>query len=171
MGGTATLIAVFYGVVVVISVGVVVAVAASTISRGPMDAVKAAHRERNWLFIVIALLVVLLFGTIFFIPYGKTAPRGTQVVDVTAYQFGWLVSQKTVKANVPVQFVLHSKDVSHDFGVYDSSGVYQFQVGIVPDYTQKVLHTFKKPGRYDVLCLEYCGLDHAKMQTSFEVVP
>ena len=171
MGGTAILIAVFYGVVVVIAVAVVVAVAASTISRGPMDEAKAAHRERNWLLIVIALLVVLLFGTIFFIPYGKTAPKNSQVVDVTAFQFGWLLSQKTVKANVPVEFVLHSKDVSHDFGVYDSSGKYLFQVGIVPDYTQKLVHTFSKPGRYDILCLEYCGLDHAKMQASFEVVP
>ena len=171
MGGTAILIAVFYGVVVVIAVGVVVAVAASTISRGPMDEAKAAHRERNWLLIVIALLVVLLFGTIFFIPYGKTAPKNSQVVDVTAFQFGWLLSQKTVKANVPVEFVLHSKDVSHDFGVYDSKGVYLFQVGIVPDYTQKLVHTFTKPGRYDILCLEYCGLDHDSMQTSFEVVP
>ena len=171
MGGTATLIAVFYGVVVLISIGVVVAVAASTISRGPMDEKKAAHRERNWLFIVIALLVVLLFGTIFFIPYGRTAGRNAQIVDVTAFQFGWLVSQKTVRANVPVEFVLHSKDVSHDFGVYDSKGVFQFQVGIVPDYTQKVVHTFKTPGRYDILCLEYCGLEHDAMQTSIEVVP
>ncbi len=136
-----------------------------------MDERKAAHRERNWLLIVIALLVVLLFGTIFFIPYGKTAPKNSQVVDVTAYQFGWLLSRKTVKANVPVEFVLHSKDVAHDFGVYDSSGKYLFQVGIVPDYTQKLVHTFTTPGRYDVLCLEYCGLDHDSMQTSFQVVP
>jgi cytochrome c oxidase subunit II len=171
MGGTAIAIAVFYSVVVVISVGVVIAVAASTIGRGPMDEKKAAHRERNWLLIVIVLLVVLLFGTIFFIPYGKTAPKGSQVVDVTAFQFGWLLSRQTVRANVPVEFVLHSKDVNHDFGVYNAKGVYQFQVGIVPNYTQKLVHTFKTPGRYDVLCLEYCGLDHAKMQTSFQVVP
>ena len=171
MGGTAILIAVFYGIVVVISIGVVVAVAASTISRGPMDEAKAAHRERNWLVIVIILLVVLLFGTIFFIPYGKTAPSNSQVVNVTAFQFGWLISPQTVKANVPVEFVLHSKDVSHDFGVYDSKGVYQFQVGIVPNYTQKLVRTFKKPGHYQILCLEYCGLDHTKMQATLVVVP
>ena len=171
MGGTAILIAVFYGVVVVISVGIVIAVAASTISRGPMDERKAAHRERNWLLIVIALLVVLLFGTIFFIPYGKTAPRDSQVVNVTAYQFGWLLSRETVRANVPVEFVLKSKDVNHDFGVYDSKGVYLFQIGVVPTYTQKLVHTFTKPGRYDILCLEYCGLEHVAMEAHFEVVP
>jgi cytochrome c oxidase subunit 2 len=171
MGGTAILIAVFYGIVVVIALGVVIAVAASTISRGPMDVQKAAHRERNWLVIVIVLLVALLFGTIFFIPYGKTAPKNSQVVDVTAFQFGWLLSQPTVKANVPVEFVLRSKDVSHDFGVYDASGKYLFQVGVMPGYTQKLVHTFGKPGRYDILCLEYCGLQHAAMQAHFEVVP
>ena len=171
MGGTAILIAVFYGIVVVISVGIVIAVAASTISRGPLDERKAAHRERNWLLIVIALLVVLLFGTIFFIPYGKTAPRNSQVVNVTAYQFGWLLSRETVRANVPVEFVLKSKDVNHDFGVYDSKGQYLFQIGVVPRYTQKLVHTFTKPGRYDILCLEYCGLEHDAMEAHFEVVP
>lgn len=171
MGGTAILIAVAFGIATVIAIGVSIAVANSTITRGPVDEAKAAHRERNWLLIVIALLVVLLFATIFFIPYGKTAPRNSQIVDVTAFQFGWLLSRQTVKANVPVEFVLHSKDVNHDFAVYDSKGVYLFQVGIVPNETQKVVHTFTKPGRYDVLCLEYCGLGHDQMQAHFEVVP
>jgi cytochrome c oxidase subunit 2 len=171
MGGTAIVIAVAYGIAALIGIGIAIAVAASTFSRGPMDERKAAHRERGWLFIVIALLVALLLGTIFFIPYGRTAPRDSQVVDVTAFQFGWLLSKQTVRANVPVEFVLHSKDVNHDFGVYDAKGVYQFQVGIVPDYTQKVVHTFTRAGRYDILCLEYCGLEHTKMETHFEVVP
>ena len=58
-----------------------IAVANSTLTRGPLDEEKAAHRERNWLLIVIVLLVVLLFATIFFIPYGKTAPKNSQVVE------------------------------------------------------------------------------------------
>ena len=36
--------------------------------------------------------------------------------------------------------------MNHDFGVYDSKGVYLFQVGVVPNYTQKLVHTFTKPG-------------------------
>ncbi len=171
MGGTAILIAVAFGAAALIGFAIAVAVASSTLDRGPLDEEKAAHRERNWLLIVIALLVVLLFATIFFIPYGKTAPKNSQVVNVTAVQFGWLLSRQTVKANVPVEFVLKSEDVNHGFGVYDSKGQYLFQIGVVPSYTQKLVHTFTKPGRYDVLCLEYCGLDHAKMQTHFEVVP
>jgi cytochrome c oxidase subunit II len=171
MGGTAILIAVAFGVATAIAVGISVAVANSTLSRGPMDEEKAAHRERNWLLIVIALLVVLLFATIFFIPYGKSTPKNSQVVNVSAFQFGWLLSQSTVKANVPVEFVLTSKDVNHDFAVYDSKGVYLFQIGVVPNQTQKLVHTFTKPGRYDVLCLEYCGLAHDQMQAHFEVVP
>jgi cytochrome c oxidase subunit 2 len=171
MGGTAILIAIAFGIAMLIAVGVSIAVANSTISRGPMDETKAAHRERNWLLIVIVLLVALLFGTIFFIPYGKTAPKNSQVVNVSAFQFGWLLSRQTVRANVPVEFVLTSKDVNHDFAVYDSKGVYLFQAGVVPNQTQKLLHTFTKPGRYDVLCLEYCGLGHDKMEAHFEVVP
>lgn len=171
MGGTAILIAVAFGIATLIAVGVCIAVASSTLSRGPMDEQKAAHRERNWLLIVIALLVVLLFATIFLIPYGKSAPKNSQVVKVTAFQFGWLLSRSTVKANVPVEFVLRSKDVNHDFAVYDSKGVYLFQIGVVPEYTQKLVHTFTKPGRYDILCLEYCGVGHHLMEAHFEVVP
>ena len=126
-----------------------------------MDETKAAHRERNWLLIVIALLVVLLFGTIFFIPYGKTAPKNSQVVNVTAFQFGWLLSRQTVKANVPVEFVLHSKDVNHDFGVYDANGRLPVPGRRSSRTTRRSSSTpSRQPGRYDVLCLEYCGLDH-----------
>jgi cytochrome c oxidase subunit 2 len=171
MGGTAILIAVAYGIATVIGLGIAIGVASSTFTKGPMDEQKAAHRERNWLLIVITGLVVLLFATIFFIPYGKTAPKDSQVVNVTGFQFGWLLSQQSVKANVPVEFVLTSKDVNHDFAVYDSKGVFLFQIGVVPNYTQKIVHTFAKPGRYDILCFEYCGVGHTLMEAHFEVTP
>jgi cytochrome c oxidase subunit 2 len=48
--------------------------------------------------------------------------------------------------------------------------VLQFQAQVGADQTQKIVHTFHRPGTYEVLCLEFCGVDHHKMTTTFEVV-
>jgi cytochrome c oxidase subunit II len=33
----------------------------------------------------------------------------------------------------------------------------------------RLVYTFARPGRYRVLCLEYCGLAHHGMNSEFEV--
>ena len=51
----------------------------------------------------------------------------------------------------------------------------QRQRAAVPDpggartATSHIVYTFKVPGRYQVVCLEFCGLDHHKMIGSFQV--
>jgi len=62
-----------------------------------------------------------------------------------------------------------SRDVSHGFGVYDAAGALQFQAQVGPDEEQQIVHTFNRPGTYEVLCLEFCGVDHHKMKTTIEV--
>jgi cytochrome c oxidase subunit 2 len=91
-------------------------------------------------------------------------------VRVTAVQFAWAVEPNEVRADVPVEFVTTTRDVTHGFGVYDESGVLQFQVQVIPDETQTVVHTFSRPGTYEVLCLEFCGKDHHRMETTIRVL-
>jgi cytochrome c oxidase subunit II len=173
VGRTATIIAVSYTAACAIAIVFMVYVAASTRSRKTAEAGEV-HRlrenERTWFVVVIALLVALLFATIFFTPYGRSAGTSKQVVRVTGVQFAWLVSGKPIKAGVPVEFELTSKDVSHGFGVYTSGGRLLFQVQVVPGKTQRYVYTFKRAGTYQVLCLEFCGLDHDQMQTRLTVV-
>jgi cytochrome c oxidase subunit 2 len=170
---TAWVITVAYAVVVVIGSLLALVVFASTKRSGvAASAVDTySHRERTWLLIVLAALVALLFATIFYRPYGAHAGHHAQVVRVTGVQFAWAVQPGEVKAGLPVEFLATSQDVSHGFGVYDSGGVLQFQAQVVPDMTQRVVHTFHRPGTYEVLCLEFCGVDHHRMTTTFEVVP
>ena len=40
----------------------------------------------------------------------------------------------------------------------------------MPGHTNRLAYTFTQPGKYRVLCLEYCGLAHHGMMTEFEVV-
>ncbi len=172
MGRTATIIAVSYGVVGVLGIALAVAIWWSTRARGrSTDTALLARREKTWFAVAVALLVSLLFATIFFTPYGQSAPAGKQVVRVTGFQFAWAIEPQAVKANFPVEFELRSADVSHAFAVYNADGVLLFQVQVVPDRTQKLVYTFKEPGTYEVLCLEFCGFAHDLMRSTIEVKP
>jgi cytochrome c oxidase subunit 2 len=68
-----------------------------------------------------------------------------------------------------VEFEVSAIDVNHNFAIYDSTGALVAQVQAMPGYTNRLFHTFKAPGRYYVLCLEYCGIAHHAMNTDFEV--
>jgi cytochrome c oxidase subunit 2 len=170
MNPTAMLIAIAYGVVTVIGVLVFVFLWRSTQSSGPVDERGLARREKGWLIVVALGLAALLFATIFFTPYGETAPPGSQIVSVEARQFAFSIDPGTVRAGVPVEFRLKATDVNHGFGVYTEDDEFVLQAQVVPDFETSVVHTFDDPGVYKVLCLEYCGLDHHGMVGQFEVV-
>jgi cytochrome c oxidase subunit II len=173
LGTTATIIAVAYTAVCLLAIGFMVVVARSTAGQGPeqpTDVRRLRETERTWFVVVVVLLVALLVATIFFTPYGRSAGKDAQVVDVTALQFAWLIPSTPIRANHQVEFHLTSKDVNHSFAVYTSSGELLFQVQVMPDRTQKYVYTFEKPGLYRVVCLEYCGVDHTAMQSELRVV-
>ena len=170
MSHTAVVIAISYSLAVAICSVIVVAVWRSTRRRGKgIEVETVERREQLWFVAVLAVLAALLFGTIFSTPYGKSAGRNAQVVRVTAVQFAWSIDPPTVQAGRQVVFYLTSTDVNHGFGVYDPKGVLQLQAQVIPGKTVEVVHTFKRPGTYTVLCLEFCGVYHHLMQTTIEV--
>jgi cytochrome c oxidase subunit 2 len=167
VGTTALVIAISYSVVVVVGGAIGVAIWWSTRRRGDVDAERLAHRERTWL---VAVVLVLLAATIWSTPYFDTdAGAGGQVVNVKGQQFAWTISPARVRAGQEVEFRLTSADVNHGFGVYDDRDQLVAQVQVVPGKTQKLVHTFTRPGTYTVLCLEFCGVGHHVMETTFEV--
>ena len=120
--------------------------------------------------LIVAALGVLLLATLAFIPYGSNAAEaGQQQVKANGQQFAWTVTPNTIKANVPARFAVTASDVNHGFAVYNSDNVMLFQIQAVPDATSHIVYTFKRPGRYQVVCLEFCGLDHHKMIGTFRV--
>jgi len=99
------------------------------------------------------------------------APVGARlVVEVLGHQWGWRLSPGPIEAGVPVEFRVTSADVNHGFGIYDEDGRLLAQTQAMPGITNRLVHTFARPGRYRVLCLEYCGLVHHGMSAEFEVV-
>jgi cytochrome c oxidase subunit 2 len=169
----AVVIAVSYSIVSVLAIVFMLIVALST-RRGHNEPKPEVERlresEKGWFVAVVVLLAILLFATIMFTPYGHTAPKNAQVERIRAVQFAWLVPGRPLKAGTPVEFELTSADVNHGFAVYTAAGKLLFMVQVMPEQTQKYVYTFRRPGTYTILCLEFCGVGHDRMQGSLRVV-
>lgn len=182
MNSTQVVIAVGFTTLCAISLVLAVRIIRSTSPekrRRPADIEKIRHRENKYAIGVVVALVVLMGLTIFAIPYGETAAKDAQVVNVSAFQFGWQLEPNKVQAGRQVEFRARSKDVQHGFGIYDGTKlIAQVQVpGNTPGGSspfgaeQRLYHTFDEPGTYEVLCLEFCGMKHHDMRSQFEVIP
>ena len=170
MNQTAVVITVAYAIAVVLGSAVSFAVWRSTFSPDPdVDTHGWSRRETTWLVVVVVGLFALLLATIFYVPYGESAGPNKQVVRVTGVQFAWAVTPTEVRAGVPVEFLLGTRDVNHGFGIYDPDGELVTQAQVIPGRTQKLVWTFHEVGTYEVLCLEFCGAKHHEMVTTFEV--
>ncbi len=124
-------------------------------------------------FYFIGLLVVLGIATTITLqdlPFDRAKAQENQIeVDATAMQFAFQLSQNEFKVGQPIMFKVTSKDVNHGFGIYDENMQIVAQTQAMPGYTNPVYVTFKKPGTYKVLCLEYCGIAHHVMQATITV--
>ncbi len=171
MGSVQTTIGIFYLVTIVLGLTAAAAVAWSTLvrPRRPTDPALLARRERLWMGGVLGGLAVLLFATIFFTPYGESAGADKQVVRVEGFQFGWEIRPAQVRAGIPVELRLRARDVNHGFGLYNPDGVLLKQAQVMPGREQRLVYTFKEPGTYRILCLEYCGFAHHVMEATIQV--
>lgn len=135
---------------------------------------KKGYRIRRFYF--VGLLIVLLYAgvtTLKQIPYDQPvfATGDPITIEVNAIQFNWEMSSYQVKVGQPVEFAVTSSDVNHGFGIYDENMIVLTQTQAMPGYTNKLYYTFTKPGKYQILCLEYCGVAHHYMVVDFEVLP
>ncbi|WP_307287194.1 cytochrome c oxidase subunit II [Bacillus sp. SORGH_AS_0510] len=97
------------------------------------------------------------------------AKENGKIVDVTGMQFSWKLSNEDFVVGEPVQFRVTSQDVTHGFGLYDTDLKLIAQTQAMPEYTNTVSITFKKPGTYKILCLEYCSTGHHAMMKDIVV--
>ena len=152
----------------------------------PIDpAATSATQHRNaalrkglfWTLVVVFIGASYVTLHRFPIPPQHAPLDAAQVVDVQAQQWSWQFrrtdqpSAATLQLTTgsPVEFRVTSSDVNHGFAIYAPDGRIAIQTQAMPGYVNKILHTFTQPGTYRVMCLEYCGLGHAPMVSSFEV--
>lgn len=128
-----------------------------------------AYRIRTagfWLLVLVGLPISIWL--LREAPYAASA-AAPQVVNATGYQWYWELDRTEVAAGKPVEFRVTSIDVNHGFGIYDEAGKLVAQTQAMPGYVNRLTYTFKTPGAYRVLCLEYCGLAHHTMTAEIVV--
>ena len=111
-------------------------------------------------------------------PADQPAPDdGDVVVDVEAYQWGWIfnypqhenvsTSRKIVlPVDTEVYFSVSSRDVVHSFSV-PSMGLKQ---DAFPGEENVMMTKTTEQGTYQGYCTEFCGVSHAKMTFTVEVM-
>jgi cytochrome c oxidase subunit 2 len=72
-----------------------------------------------------------------------------------------------VPANRPVRLLLTSRDVIHSFYVPS----FRVKKDVLPNRYTQTWFNATKPGRYQILCAEYCGANHSKMWGEVDVMP
>lgn len=92
---------------------------------------------------------------------------GSLRVVLVAARYGFFPQQIELPANTPVTFRMASADVLHGVHVPKTN----IATMIVPGYVSEVHTEVPRPGKYSLLCNEYCGLGHDQMWSRLIVVP
>ena len=140
----------------------------------------AEIKENTWLEIIWTVVPTLLVLTMFY--YGltgfnflKRAPQDAMKVKVIARQWSWLFEYENglkgpelkVPVGKPIKLQLTSQDVIHSF----YAPAFRIKQDVVPGMVNSLWFQPTEVGEFDVLCSQYCGLQHAKMLTKIVVLP
>lgn len=129
-----------------------------------------AYRIRALVFGVLILVVLPVSLYLLTITPYFSSEKAAQTVNITASQWYWDFDVAEVDMATPIEFHVTSTDVNHSFALYSPDGHIVMQTQAMPGYVNKLTNIFTKPGVYQVLCLEYCGIAHHSMIADFTVV-
>jgi cytochrome c oxidase subunit 2 len=135
--------------------------------------------EKKVLMITLALIGLFVFSLLYAknkyrsdvpecLPYDKayTVPKVNKLDEKTYQVFSvasmWQFepSEIYIPVGSEVDFYLTSKDVVHGFNIAQKNVNMMAVYGAINKTTVK----FDKPGVYDIICHEYCGIGHQNMR-------
>jgi cytochrome c oxidase subunit 2 len=135
--------------------------------------------EKRVLVITMSLIGLFVFSLLYAknkyssdlpecLPYDKayTIPKITQIdpktyqVFAVASMWQFEPSEIYIPVGSEVDFYLTSKDVVHGFNISEKNVNMMAVFGAINKTTVK----FDKPGVYDIVCHEYCGVGHQNMR-------
>ena len=67
----------------------------------------------------------------------------------------------------PIKLNIISEDVLHSF----SLPAFRIKVDAVPEMETYAWFNADRIGEFDILCVEYCGVDHSAMTAKLKIVP
>ena len=133
-------------------------------------------------FEIVVIGVPLFFFLLWFVQGYKdyiwytTPPNNAMDVYVMGKKWMWkfaypdgpnAIGTVHVPANRPVRMLMTSRDVIHSFYVPD----FRIKQDVLPGRYTETWFEATKPGRYQILCAEYCGTWHSQMWGEVVVMP
>lgn len=128
-----------------------------------------------WMGVVVLAFIVVNAASIDYMPTIVEAKAATASnvtdVSVTARSWNYEFSDTEFEVGETVRFKGKSMDTVHGFALHHPDGHLLFTMMLVPKagVDSALVHTFTDPGEYTVRCLEYCGIAHQEMKSSFNV--
>jgi cytochrome c oxidase subunit II len=140
-------------------------------SKNPVSSNITGNTTLEVLWTVIPLVLVLL---IFYYGWAgfktmRDVPPDAMTIKVTARMWRWSFEYPNKKQtdsvlyvplNKPIKAEIHSLDVNHSFYI----PAYRIKEDAIPGRTNYMWFLPNKLGDYDILCAEYCGLNHSYMR-------
>lgn len=159
-------------VIIIAIVGVFLWVVVRSGGAAPSELmVSTWYRLRSVLFVIaLASGAVLAICTMAPWPHDAMASQPARRVEVHGRQWVWEVrGGENIRAGDVVEFIVTAEDVNHSFALYGPEGTVLTQVQAMPGFVNRVRHRFAVAGKYQILCLEYCGVAHHGMAAELNV--
>ncbi|HQT91455.1 MAG TPA: cytochrome c oxidase subunit II [Candidatus Kryptobacter bacterium] len=126
---------------------------------------------------VIPILLVLYMFYIGWTGYIQTrvVPKDAMPVKVIGRQWTWtfeyangkVADSMYVPEGTPIKCLITSVDVIHGFYI----PAFREKQDALPDRVRYLMLYPEQVGNYEITCSQYCGLDHALMETRLVVLP
>jgi cytochrome c oxidase subunit 2 len=141
----------------------------------PADIEGSTWLEVTWTVIPTLIVLTMFYYGLTGFEFLKKVPPGAMVVKVIARQWSWLFEYENgakdtelrVPVGKPVKLLLTSQDVIHGF----YAPAFRIKQDAVPGMTTYLWFQPTEVGTFDVLCSQYCGLEHAHMFTKIVALP
>lgn len=170
------------GLSIIILIGITVAMIYFAVKyRRSKHPVPADIRD-NWMletvWTVVPTIIALSMFTVGWTSYLglRNVPDDAIEIQVYAQQFSWIFvydndketeGEMVVPFNKPIKITLTSEDVNHSF----SLPAYRIKIDAVPGMDTFAWFVADRLGEFDILCTEYCGVDHSAMVAVLKIVP
>ena len=140
----------------------------------PADIEGSTWLEITWTIIPTLIVLTMFYYGLTGFEFLKKVPPGAMVVKVVARQWSWLFQYENgiqdtelrVPVGKPVKLLLTSQDVIHGF----YAPAFRIKQDVVPGMTNTLWFQPTEVGTFDVMCSQYCGLEHSHMFSKIVVL-
>jgi cytochrome c oxidase subunit 2 len=141
----------------------------------PVDIEGSLWLEITWTVIPTLIVLTMFYYGMTGFEFLKKVPPGAMTVNVIARQWSWLFKYENgiqdpelrVPVGKPIKLLLHSLDVIHGFYI----PAFRIKQDVVPGMTNYLWFQPTQVGTFDIMCSQYCGLEHSHMLSKMIVLP